>query len=220
MEKIKFFLLALIISCSATFLNAQENSDKIRLMYGGSAGIGYEVLTGDISNYIKNPFMLPISLDLMKKNLLIQLNLDGGFSKVKSTMNFPDGLSWNESDNAWHNYIGGNIGYGIINNENYIIIPVIGYSYKYISKKWWASSDIVQHEPEGNYLYAAAIIDFKLKKMESGNNKGKYAGYTGVRVTLGAYIGLGDAKPYPEYYNGSTVYFSIGIPVLSVFQNK
>lgn len=218
--KLKFFLLALLISCSVTSLNAQENSTKIRPMFGGSIGLGYEVLTGDISNYFKKPLVLPLSLEMLYKNFLIQLNLDGGYSKVKSTISFPDGSSWSKSDNAWHNYTGGNIGYGIINNERYIIIPVIGYAYKYIDKKFWNASDIAEHEPEGNYFNVAAIIDFKLKSMENGNNRGKYAGYTGLRITIGAYIELGDVKPYPQYYNGSSVYFSIGAPILSVFKAK
>ena len=217
---LKFFLLALLVSYSVTMLNAQENPAKIHPMFGGSVGIGYELLSGNMSNYIKNPFTLPITFDMLYKNLLIQVNLDAGYSKLKSSINFPDGLSWNKGDNAWHNYVGGNIGYGIINNDHIIISPVIGYAYKYISKTWWATSDITKHEPEGNYLNVAAIVDFKLKKMENGNNKGKYAGYSGLRITIGSYIELGDTRPYPQYYNGSTFYFSIGAPILSAFKAK
>lgn len=212
--------LALVSIFCLQQVNAQQKvkenpPQKVKALFGGNISIGYGVLTGNISEYIGNPFMLPLSAEVLYKGFLFQINIDGGFSKVKKTMTFPDGTSWNDGDQAWHNYFGGGLGYGIINNEKMMVAPVLGYANAYISKKWWGASDIAKHEPSVNYLNVAAFIDLKRKTTDSGANTGKYAAYSGVRVTLGAYIALDDTSPYPEYYNGSSIYFSVGIPVFS-----
>jgi hypothetical protein len=221
MKTILFFALATLLGLQQIY--AQEKIDeqqpeKIKALFGGSLSIGYGQMTGNISDNIGNQFMLPLTGEILYKNLVFQLNLDAGFSKVKKTMEFPDGKSWNDGDNAWHNYFGGNIGYGIINNEKMLIAPYIGYAWGYVSEKWWGVSDIYEHEPDGNFINIGAYIDLKRKKIESGANTGKYAGYNGIRITIGAYIPTGDVKPYPELYNGSTIYFTVGLPAFSTLK--
>jgi len=198
-------------------IDAQE-TEKMKALFGGSVSVGYGVMTGNISDYIGNPFMLPLSGEILYKNLYVQLNLDAGFSKVKKTMTFSDGSSWEDGDQAWHNFFGGNIAYALINNEKMAIAPVVGYAHGYISSKWWGQSDIVDHEPSANYLNVAVFYDMKRKLNESGANTEKFAAYQGIRFTIGAYIAMGDADPYPELYNGSTIYFSVGFPAFSAWK--
>ena len=193
----------------------EQPPEKVKVLVGGSVSVGYGQMTGDISDNIGNQFMLPLTGDILYKNLVVQLNLDEGFSKVKKTMMFPDGKSWEDGDNAWHSYFGGNIGYGIVNNEKMLIAPYVGYAWGDVSEKWWGQSDISEHEPDGNFINVGAFIDLKRKIAESGANRGKYAGYSGIRITVGAYIPAGDIEPYPELYNGSTIYFTVGLPIFN-----
>ncbi len=212
--KSKFiYLPVLFLVLSQLNLNAQEKGEKIKPLLGGSASIGYGIMTDNISEYVNNELLLPITFDLIYKNFVFQINLDGGYSKIKKSMEFDDGKKWHEGDNAWHNQAGVNLGYGILNNDKIIVSPYVGYSLGLISKKWLGASDISEHEPSCNYLNTGIFVDIKKKRSDKGANKGKYAPYSGIRFTLGAYVHLGDEKDYPQYFNGSIVYLSVGIPL-------
>jgi len=214
----KNYFISLVIICFAlvaTQIKAQDSTTtKVKTLWGGSASVSYSVFTGNISDNIKNPISLPITFDMIHKNLIVQLYLDGGFSKIKNTMSYDDGSSWNEGDNAWHDFLGLNVGYSVYNSTKLRITPQVGYGLVMISKKWWAVSDIAKHEPEIYNLNLSLCFDIKLK---TGENK--FSPYSGIRVTLGTYINTADASPYPELYNGDVFYFSVGVPVLDNWAN-
>ena len=201
--------------------NAQQNTytaiKTAKPMYGGYIGLGYNVLSGNLSEYFKNPFSLPITIDFVYKRLGLQMNLDGAWGKIKKTMVFEDSLSWNKGDNAFHSGLGFNIGFSVYNSKKLRITPIAGYSFNYISKKWWNSSDISKYEPESNVLNIGLLFDFKEAFMSSAASTGVYDQYAGLRISAGVYLPLSDNDMYPQYYDGSMIYLSFGIVALSFF---
>ena len=208
-------LIMMILLIGSFGMKAQDPAGaEVKTLWGGSASVSYEVFSGNISNYIKNPIALPITIDMMHKNIVLQLYLNGGFSKIKNTMTFPDGSSWNKGENAWHDFLGFNLGYSVYNTTKVRITPQVGYGFTLISKKWWSGSDIAKHEPSVYNFNFSLCIDIK---RNPGLNK--FAPYTGMRITIGAFINAADAGPYPEYYNGNSFYFSLGVPILDPWDN-
>jgi len=209
----KVFVLILFSLMLLTNIFAQENVNNKPLI-GGYVGVGYGILTGNISDYISNPFIVPLTGDIIYKGFVGQINLDAGFSKVNKTMKFDDGTSWNDGDGAYHNAIGVNLGYSVFNNNNVRVTPLVGYAFSYISKKWWGSSDISQNEPEYNMWNFALIFD--IKNIFNSDKSGDNPEYVGLRITAGVYLPMSEADMYSEYYDGSTIYFSVGVVNLSI----
>ncbi len=214
-KKFTIILIMIILSIESFEIKAQDSTGtKVKTLWGGSASISYSFLSGNISDYINNPITLPITFDMMHKNIVLQLYLDGGFSKVKKTMIFPDKSAWNDGDNVWHDYLGFNVGYSVYNTTKLRITPLVGYGLALLSKKWWAVSDISIHEPEIYNLNLSISFDIK---RNSGPNK--FSPYNGIRISIGTYINTADASPYPEYYNGDSFYISLGIPIMDNWAN-
>ena len=190
-------------------------------LFGGNFAIGYGILTEEMGQYFTYPFLLPITGDFVYKRLVVQLNLEAGFSKVRQTMIFGDSTRWNKGDNAFHSALGFNLGVSIINTTDLRITPVIGWANILISKKWWGSSDISKHEPQTNYFNFALLTDLK-KIYSSGRtySSNKYDGYGAIRFTAGVYLPLEENKNYPGYYNGSFWYLSVGIAYMAAWDER
>ena len=218
MNILGFILLPILLT---TPLKAQQNINESVLtakpMYGGYIGIGYNILSGNISEYFNNPISLPITIDFVYKRLMLQMSLDGAWGTVKKTMVFDDSLMWNKGDNAFHSGLGFNIGFSVYNSKKLRVTPVAGYSFNYISKKWWNSSDISKYEPESNILNIGLLFDLKNVIMSSNSAAGVYDQYAGMRITAGVYLPLSDNDLYPKYYDGSMIYLSVGIVSLNFF---
>jgi hypothetical protein len=206
---ILFAFSSLLAQNNATDTPPQKSGN---LLVGGFGSIGYGVLTGNASEYFNNPILLPLTGDLIYKNFMFQLNLDAGYSKVSKSMAFENGKGWNEGDDAWHNVLGANVGYSLYNNSSLRVTPFAGYAYQYISKTWWDPSDISDYEPSNNSINAGILFD--LKNIISGKNSDNLD-YLGLRISVGAYIPF-DVKLYPQYYDGTTIYLSVGIVTLSL----
>ncbi|NOX19176.1 MAG: hypothetical protein GXO87_12955 [Chlorobi bacterium] len=209
-------VVLLIVLASITF--GQETADqsaKDKPLFGAYIGIGYAVLSGNLSDYVNNPFILPITGDFIYKGFVAQLNVDAGYSRVKKTMFFNDGSSWREGGDVWHNALGVNVGYGVFNNMNLRVTPVVGYAYSYLASKWWGTSEISNNEPDTHNLTVGLLFDlknvFSKKSAESDDSD-----YLGLRISAGAYIPMSDADVYPNYFNGATIFISVGIINLSL----
>lgn len=200
------FLFMLFINLNL-FAQDSNESTKSEMLAGGFGSLGYGFLTGNVSEYINNPILLPITGDFVYNNFVAQINLDAGYSTVAKTMEFSDGSSWNKGDNVFHDMYGLNVGYSVFNNSNLRITPLVGYGSNFLSKKWWAKSDIAAHEPRTYNMNITLLVDFK--NAFSPDRKGN--DYFGLRVSFGAYIPTGDASVYPEFYNGTTIYLSVGV---------
>jgi hypothetical protein len=211
-KTIVFFLFAFASIFAQEQISDTTQNKSTDLLVGGFASIGFGVMTGNISEYFNNQIMLPLTGDVIYKNFLFQINFDGGYSKVSKSMAFEKGKGWNEGDDAWHNAFGVNFGYSIYNNSSLRITPFAGYAYQYISKKWWGESDIKEYEPSNNSVNAGVLFD--LKNVISNNNSDD-VDYVGLRISLGAYIPY-DVGLFPEYYDGATIYLSVGIVTLDI----
>ena len=216
MKIFSMFVLFILLSISQVTAREKTSDENIKNkpLFGAYVGAGFEILSGNISEYINNPFMLPITGDFVYKGFTAQLNLDGGYSTVKKTINFNDGSFWEEGSSVWHNLIGVNVGYAVFENENLRVTPLAGYAFTYLSKNWWTSSEIAENEPEWHSINAGLIFDLKNVFSSKKSNSDK-PGYWGLRIAAGAYIPMGDTNVYPNYYNGTTIYFSVGVVNLS-----
>ncbi len=219
------FLMVLLTVFQVKNSMAQKDTtvniqDKYKMLFGGSLSLGYGFMTSNVSEYIGNQLMLPLTAEMVYKNIALQLNMDGGWSKVKKDMVFADGQKWSSDDNAWHNYFSLNLSYAVVSNEKLLLAPYLGYASGYSKKIWWGESDISKHEPNAYYINVGVYFDLKRKLQQEGLNVGRYAGYDGLRLTIGAYIPTADIMPYPNYYNGAVVYVSIGATGLSLRKKK
>lgn len=216
MRKLLFIVTLFLITSAQIFGQEGEVEKKNdQPLFGAFVGLGYAVLSGNISEYVNNPFLLPITCDFVYKGFVAQLNLDAGYSRVKKTMFFADGSSWREGGDVWHNAIGANVGYSVINNLNFRVTPLVGYAYTYLSLKWWGPSEISSNEPNYHNLTVGLIFDFKnVFGEENAELDGKE--YVGLRVSAGAYVPMGDSDVYPNYFNGTTIYISVGVVNLSL----
>ena len=194
-----------------------KNPIQTKPLYGGYIGVGYDALCSKLGQHFSNPFTIPLSVDFVFKNFVVQLNMDGGYSQVSKTMLFADSTSWKRGENAFHSTLGLNLGYGIYNNKKICITPIIGYASSLISKKMWSKSDIAHNEPHINYTNIALLLDFKdiFVNVKVTNSYGKYSNYVGVRIIMGAYIPMDKVINEPNYFDGSKIYLSVGIVNLS-----
>ncbi len=197
--------------------NVTVKRNKTKQLYGGYVGLGVGYLTDNLSQHFNYPILLPITADFIYNWFVAQISLDGGWAKVKNTMSFDDGGSWNKGQNSFHEGIGINLGGSVYNSKNIRITPVAGYSYNYISKKWWGSSDIRKNEPEFGNLRLAFMFDFKNTFITKKNAMATINDdYAGLRVTAEMYMQLNKNTDYPEYYNGMVINISVGIVLLSI----
>jgi hypothetical protein len=205
----KTFLIIFILYIG---IAAQEDSEKKNILVGGFASIGYGITTGNASEYFNNQILLPLTGDVVYKNLVAQLNLDGGYTTVAKTITFDDGKRWNEGDNVFSNAFGINVGYILYNSSDICFTPLIGYAHTYSSKKWWGASDIVEHEPSSNTVNVNLLLDFK--NLFSSNNNNKQ--YTGLRISAGAYIPFDDPNYLKYFGTDALIYLSVGIVSLEL----
>ncbi len=195
-----------------------DNGKQIAPLLGAFVSLGAGFQTGNASEYFSMSVLFPITLDFVYKNLYLQANLDGGWGKVSKTMKFTDTKSWNEGDNVFFNAVGINAGFSVINNGNVRITPFVGYATVYSSKKWWNDSDLSDYEPENKFVNIGVLIDFKNYLVSNGKKElSKYDGYAGIRISAGAYIQTKDYDAFSEYYDGSIIYFSVGVPLLGTW---
>ncbi len=216
-----FFLILFSFSMqtSAQDSLSANNADKVPPLWGAFASLGVGVQSGNAAEYFSTSFLLPITLDFAYKNLYLQLNFDGGWGKVSKTMTFTDTKSWNEGDNVFFNAVGFNAGFSVINNSSFRLTPFAGYATVYSSKKWFSGSDISDYEPNTQFYNVGILLDFKNYLVSNGKKDlAKYDGYTGIRISVGAYIQAEDYPAYSEYYDGSVYYFSIGVPILGTWE--
>ena len=209
----KLILFFLIILATLQFSWAQENTGapvKAKALYGGYIGLGVGILTDKLSDHFNTLLMLPLTGDFIYKNFFAQFNLDGGWAKVSKTMMFPDSSRWNKGDNSWHSTLGINLGFSVYNSKKIRITPLVGYANITITKSFWSMND---NEPSINCINVGFVLDFKntFITKENAASVTSHSDYTGVRVTAGAYLPYEDSKPYPDYYNGATIYVSVGI---------
>ncbi len=191
----------------------KENSaaDQAKHLWGGFASLGYAGFTGNMSDYFSGQITLPITFDYSYKNLLIQINLDAGYGKVSKTLTFSDGSQWKEGENVWSNALGMNIGFSPYQTSGFRLTPYVGYANFYMAKYWWSSSEIRAFEPSNYYYNMGILLDFKKVFASTGN---KYDGYGAIRVSIGYYMSAQDDDAYPQYYNGSVFYLSVGVAVV------
>ena len=209
----KLFLFFLIVLTIGQFSWAQEiinKPAKARPLYGGYIGLGVGIMTDKLSDHFNPLIMLPLTGDFIYKGFMAQLNLDGGWAKVSKTMMFPDSTTWNKGANSWHSTLGFNIGFSVYNSKKLRITPLVGYANITITKSFWSMND---NEPSINCINVGFVLDFKNSFISKDNAAlvSNHSSYTGLRVMAGAYLPYEDTQPYPNYYNGATIYISVGI---------
>ena len=178
---------------------------------GGNIFLGYGMLNGNISNYITNPIFIGINVDIHRQRLVIQIDDYIGFGKVKKTMEFPDDLEWSKNKAALHFMLGGNLGYTLINSESFKFVPLAGIGFDLLSSTFLGSSENQENEPFLPYYKLGCYFDIKSLRLFRNNYSFNYdESYTCVRLSFGVNSPIGKPK-YGEFYNGSMVYFTIGM---------
>jgi hypothetical protein len=218
MKKLSWIFLIMLIISNGIAQDQKIQPQKARPLYGGYIGLGYGILTDKLSEHFHNPIMLPITVDLVYKSLVAQFNLDAGWAKVKKTMTFSDGRSWDKGQNAFHEVFGINLGFSVYNTKDIRITPLVGYSYNSIYKYWWKKSDIHENEPDSDNLNVGFIVDLKNTFISKSNSADtQHDDYAGLRFSAGAYIPYSDHGVNAQFYDGMTIYLSVGVAMLNFF---
>jgi hypothetical protein len=214
----KFFLLTLILLFTQIITGQeapgeQTNSNEGYSLWGGFVSIGYGTMTGNMGEYFTGQLLLPLTVDYSYKNLLLQINLDGGYGQISKTITFDDGKQWKDGENVFSNAVGFNAGFSVYQSKSLRVTPFVGYADMYMSKKWWSGSDISEHEPDNKYYNFGLLVDFKNVFDDSSE---KYGSYSALRFSIGYYMPAQDDQ-YPQYYDGSMFYLSLGVSSLGSF---
>lgn len=191
-------------------LHHSYSSNKYRAI-GGNIFLGYGKLNGNISNFITNPIFIGLNLDFHINRIVIQIDDYIGFGKVKKTMEFPNNLEWSKNKTALHFMGGGNLGYTFINSKSIIFVPLAGIGFDLLSSTFMVSSENQKNEPFIPYYKLGCYFDIKSWRLFKNNFSFNYSdSYTCVRLSFGLNSPIGKPK-FEEFYNGSMIYFTIGM---------
>lgn len=183
---------------------------------GANIFLGQGYYFGNISDYFTNPFLVGISLDIYRGNFVIQIDDYYGFGKTKQTLTFSDNKEWTKDENAYSWMLGCNVGYQLYNNQRIKFVPIAGVGFNDLSSLMFASNDLSKYQPTLPFYKLGFFADIKTSKLRRKTNDElpKRENHFGVRLSFGVNSPIGTSD-YPEYYNGTTVYFSIGFRGLS-----
>lgn len=229
----KNFLLLFILLLSAT-MNAQvilpdsshvsgRNHEYFESTWeashkaiGGNIFLGQGFLQGNFSDNFTSPFFVGISIDIHRRGLVFQIDDYIGFGKTRQLLTFKDAKRWESNKGAYHFLLGGNIGYKVLDNKHLMWVPLMGIGGNILTSTVLSSSDNSHNEPFLPYYKLGFFMDFKsltlLQKHIRINDADH--NYTSLRLSVGYNFALGQPK-YPEFYQGSMFYITLGMGGLS-----
>jgi len=192
-------------------LQSQEYKTEKYRAVGGNISVGYGLLTGNISEYFTNPFLVGINVDILRQKMVIQIDGHLGFGKTKKTMEFPDNLEWAKNKMALHAMLGGNFGYTLVNAKSLKFVPLAGIGFSGISSSFITVSDNSINEPLFPYYKIGFYTDIKSLRLFGSDYRFNYDdGYTCIRLSFGIKSQIGTRK-HESFYQGNMIYFTIGM---------
>ncbi len=183
---------------------------------GGNIFIGTGILNGNISEYFSNQYFIGINVDIHRNRFVFQVDDYIGFGMTKKDLEFNSEQKWEKSKAALSFMLGGNVGYAIIDNKNIKIVPLAGIGFNLLSSTFLGTSEFSKHEPFLPHYKVGMYIDFKsfvlLQDHVRINNEDE--NYTSFRLSFGITNNIGTPN-FPQFYQGSSFYITIGMGGLS-----
>ena len=231
-RSLKFILLSIFILTICNKLTAQESQHDSVYVHGknyefydstliasnkaigGNLFLGEGFWKGNISEYFSNQFLIGLNIDIYRSKFIIQIDDYIGTGKVKQTMTFPGQLEWKKDKAGSSCMFGCNLGYSIVDTKNLRFAPIGGIGGNLLTSSLMSSSinENYKNEPFLPYYKLGFFIDLKsltlLQERTRINNIDEK--YTSLRLSFGVNQPIGKPK-YSDYYNGSMIYFTIGI---------
>jgi len=188
--------------------NFHKKSKKLPLIDAIDANIflWYGKFNGNLSNYFTDPVFLGLNIDIYKNRVLYQIDdmVALGTTLTKKTMTFPSQLEWKKGTSSECVTGGINIGYEIIDNKLFTIVPLVGLGIFGLSS---GNANNIDNEPTNWSYKVGFFVDCKSLALSRKNTSD---GYYCIRFSVGLTSPINHTI-YPEYYQGSMMTFSIGI---------
>jgi hypothetical protein len=183
---------------------------------GGNIFLGAAYLNGPLSKSFSHPFLLGLNVEILRKSWLFQVNDHIGFSRVQQDRVFEQGKVWEEGKLAFSFFLGGNVGYSLIDNKNIRLVPLAGAGFELWTSTPIGSSEIKEFEPVLPKYKLGFFIDFKrlilIEQRIILNGQDAY--YSSLRLSMGMSNNIGTPK-FDEYFRGATIYLSLGMGGIS-----
>ncbi len=177
-----------------------------------SVFVGYSGFSGNLSNHLTNAFFWGCNFENYKDKLVYQF--DGAWApwtiRTKDSLIFQDQTYWKKNKPTSYVIGGFNVGYVIVDNEYFTLVPVGGVNLLIIS----ADENKEAERSISTFSYKLGFF-VDLKKIEMPRISPKSDLYC-LRLSFGINSPLIKPK-YSEYFNGSIFYVTIG---LRTKQNK